>query len=1261
MPRHGFYGVISITAFFLGGTRGTTVGQPVFVNWETPHVHPVDITPDGRTLLAVNLADNRLEVFDISSGTAVHLNSIFAGLDPVSVRARTDAEAWVVSHVSDSINIVDLTAGNVVRTLATADEPCDVVFAGTPRRAFVSCSQANELQVFNLADLTLPPLRVVIQGEDPRSMAVSADGSEVYVAIFESGNRSTILGGGSTINNGFPPNVVNDPLSPYFNSGLPFQLGVNPPNPPPNDGNNFRPLPREGNPPPPRVGMIVKKTPAGQWMDDNAHDWTHLVSGANAGNSGRPVGWDLSDHDVAIINTTDLSVRYATGVMNLCMALAVNPANGEVTVVGTDGTNQIRFEPVIAGRFLRVNLGRIDPMAPTTPAVTDLNPHLVYANTIPFQPIPQVERDLSLGDPRAIVWHLDGQTGYVAGMGSNNVVVIDRDGARAAGVNAINVGEGPTGLALDEGRERLYVMNKFAATISVIDTRIRAVVDSVPLYDPTPAAIKIGRKHLYDTHRNSGLGHIACASCHVDGRMDRLAWDLGDPGGSVKPFNQNCAGGGCLPWHPMKGPMTTQTLQDIIGKEPHHWRGDRNGLEEFAGAFRALQGDDAPLPPDEMQEYEDFLATIHFPPNPFRTFGNDLPPQIPLSGHFATGRFGPAGQPLPNGRPNQGLLRYRTGFLDGVQCVTCHALPTGIGTDGFFVGFQFNPIPPGPNGERHHALVSVDGSTNVSIKIPQLRNLHEKVGFESTQVLNSAGFGFLHDGSVDSLARFVNEPVFNLQSDQDTADMVAFMLAFAGSNLPQGSPGNPLEPQGTPSQDTHAAVGRQTTLIDAATAPAPQLQLMRDMIALADANEAGLVVKGVQGGIPRGYAYLGANLFQSDRVAETIDVDRLRDSAAPGSELTYTVVPERTEQRIGIDRDEDGHLDRDELDGCSNPADPTSVPPQCPACSVDADCDDGIDCTIDRCDPDANRCVHTPDDVRCDNGRACDGLETCDTALGCVPAPLVNDCNTNGVEDACDIADGTSSDCQPNDVPDGCDIADGTSRDDDGNGIPDECPVSCVLASAPVTDRVAKNRYLTLIDRNPGLSTGLELTFSSVPPPYQAWSGRTLWVGPPRKMTEIAGRDDANEPAFWIATLQCDPWYTDWGVFGTVHVYHEAIVPMGDYFVTAVDPLCPFCPECIPEVLRITNPRWGDIAGPFDAIAGSWSQPDDRVDITVDVVADLEKFANQSTAPTKPQADVEPALVDQKINISDVTQILNAFRSLPYPFAPSAPPNPCAR
>ena len=49
------------------------------------------------------------------------------------------------------------------------------------------------------------------------------------------------------------------------------------------------------------------------------------------------------------------------------------------------------------------------------------------------------------------------------------------------------------------------------------------------------------------------------------------------------------------------------------------------------------------------------------------------------------------------------------------------------------------------------------------------------------------------------------------------------------------------------------------------------------------------------------------------------------------------------------------------------------------------------------------------------------------------------DCNSNGVDDACDVSSGTTPDCNVNGVPDSCDISAGTSVDANGNGIPDEC------------------------------------------------------------------------------------------------------------------------------------------------------------------------------------------------------------------------------
>ncbi|MGE4631745.1 MAG: hypothetical protein AAEJ47_01785, partial [Planctomycetota bacterium] len=54
----------------------------------------------------------------------------------------------------------------------------------------------------------------------------------------------------------------------------------------------------------------------------------------------------------------------------------------------------------------------------------------------------------------------------------------------------------------------------------------------------------------------------------------------------------------------------------------------------------------------------------------------------------------------------------------------------------------------------------------------------------------------------------------------------------------------------------------------------------------------------------------------------------------------------------------------------------------------------------------------------------------------------VPDCNTNGIPDADDIANGTSLDCDIDGIPDDCSTSDGTVPDCNANGIPDICDVA---------------------------------------------------------------------------------------------------------------------------------------------------------------------------------------------------------------------------
>src|SRR5258706_4007682 len=63
-------------------------------------------------------------------------------------------------------------------------------------------------------------------------------------------------------------------------------------------------------------------------------------------------------------------------------------------------------------------------------------------------------------------------------------------------------------------------------------------------------------------------------------------------------------------------------------------------------------------------------------------------------------------------------------------------------------------------------------------------------------------------------------------------------------------------------------------------------------------------------------------------------------------------------------------------------------------CLDDGQCDDGIDCTLNRCDQAIQRCRFTPDNSKCQDENFCDGLEVCEPGLGCREGEAVA-CNDN--------------------------------------------------------------------------------------------------------------------------------------------------------------------------------------------------------------------------------------------------------------------------
>ena len=823
-----------------------------FTNFETEPLRPLALSADGGYLYALNTPDDRLEVFAVGEGGLTSISEVRLGLRPIALTLRNPQELWVANHLSDSISQVDVSdpmRPRVMRSFQVGDEPRGIVAAGPDRRwvMVATARRGNSLKpgigraqvwVFDTLRLDAPPTILTLFGTKPRALAVSPDGMTVYAGIFHSGNGTTSIGGIEAASIGRAPVYSLDA-------------------PPPPDAR-------------PKTGAIVRKT-GGQWRDFEEQDWSRLVP------------FELPDYDVFVIDASGEQpkvVDRVSGVGTVLFDIAVRPAadtgGEEVWVSNSEALNLTTHEPRLRGTFAENRITRLRRSDESWELQAQvLNAH---AGDSAMPAAPEV-RARSLAQPLQIVFDETGDEAYVAAFGSGKVGVLSPSGAVT---DRIDVGFGPAGLAYDARRQRLYVLNRLDASISVVDTRQRRVLTTVPLrHDPTPQVVKAGRPLLYDAERTSGQGTLSCASCHVFGDLDGLAWDLGNPEGEVVAMPEALKHDLFVPrqnFHPLKGPMTTQSLRGLEGTGPLHWRGDRFGREsavpgeeiasfkDFDQAFVDLMGL-AAVPADrEMEAFARFVHTIRYPPNP-----NEAPDRS------------------LNSRQQAGFNIFSDGIdIDrGVlSCSDCHTAPAG--TNGL-INFE-----------------GIDASRDM--KTAHLRNVYQKVGRFNRPGPQVSGFGLVHDGSIDTIINFLKLDVFHIPGrtaedrDRLRTELNAFVMGFHTGMA--------------------ASVGRQITAdgpLDAA-----QEELLDLLVERAEVGDCDLTARSYEGEAERGWLWQGEG-FTADRQDEArMSLAQLLERR--GGPVTFLCVPPGDGLRSALDRDLDGHLDGDELRLGSDPGDAASVP-----------------------------------------------------------------------------------------------------------------------------------------------------------------------------------------------------------------------------------------------------------------------------------------------------------------------------------------------
>jgi DNA-binding beta-propeller fold protein YncE len=775
-------------------------GSP-YQGFEARQVHPIDLTPDGQHLLALHSEAAALVVFDVSDPLSppLRIMEIPVGLEPVSVRARSNDEIWVVNEVSDHVSIISLNAGCVTHILEVGDEPADVLFVGN--QAFITCARDNAIHVYDADNLALLQI-VQVEGIYPQALALSPDQSKLYAAFLHSGNGTTILSKDKA------------------------------PNPPAPSNPNL--------PSAPKTALIVPV------------DHPQIVS-------------TILDHDVVEIDVATRSVTaYHSGLGTNLFGLATRPGTGDLWIANTEALNLIRFEPELNARFA-LNRLSVLPASPGNPVIHDLNPGIDYH----LLPNPAAQQN-ALAQPSQLLFDNSGTHLWVAAFASDRIAKIDaasgqileRVDLRPAGQTSDQM-RGPRGLAWHQSSERLFVLNKLSATLSVIDTQTAGLLQELPLspHEPLDDSIKAGRGYLFDA-RLSGNGTVSCGICHMDADRDGLVWDLGDPGGSMLTvMGANHSAHDFTPrprsLHPMKGPMTTQTLRGMQQGAPFHWRGDKPGIEDFNSTFPNLMGGEE-IDADDMASLVAYLMSLRHHPNPNRNLDGSLPASF------------------DGANPIQG----RDLFLNEVKghCHDCHFLPTG--------------------SDNNLDLMAETGLSQ-PVKTPPLRTVYQRLFFDPRPARTAlSGFGILHDGAGFSLPIGHEYVLDQLETLQELRDVAAFLMCFDTGTAP--------------------VVGL-SQLVNAATqqdaGALARIQLLESRASLSNPT-CNLVVRGMWNGEARRWLFdRTQQLYRADRAADGYHSRQaLLSGLQAGDALTFMGVLPGQGNRLGGDEDNDGVLDGDDPD-----------------------------------------------------------------------------------------------------------------------------------------------------------------------------------------------------------------------------------------------------------------------------------------------------------------------------------------------------------
>lgn len=459
-------------------------------------------------------------------------------------------ELWVTLETGDAVAVVETRTGRVTAEIRTGAAPTGVAFTGDGRRAFVTNREDDSVAVVDAAarrvEKTLPA------GDEPHGVLVTP------------GDRHVLV-----LNTSSQDIHVYDARTLAFEKKLaagrgPWDLALSP------DG-----------------GKILT---------------TSMYS--NMVGFRQPLASELTVIDAARARVED---RWLVEGTNLMMGIDWHPSGRFALATMNRTKNLVPMTRLLQGWTVTNGIaviwagGRVDQLLLDQPGMG-----FADATDVKITPDGRWALVTSSGTNRVAVIDVAKMLGVIENAGEEERRrVLPNHLGKAADfvVKTIPTGDSPRGLAISPDGKRAWVANCLDDSIGVIDLARFEPAGKIDLGAPKEITKQRRGEKLFHNARITFRRQLSCHSCHPDGHVDGITYDIEADGIGVSP-------------------VENRTLRGIGDTAPFKWEGTNPSLKRQCGARLAVfftRG--LPFTPEELSAVDYYITTIRRPPNRYHKPG----------------------------------------------------------------------------------------------------------------------------------------------------------------------------------------------------------------------------------------------------------------------------------------------------------------------------------------------------------------------------------------------------------------------------------------------------------------------------------------------------------------------------------------------------------------------------------------------------------------------------------------------------------------